>query len=140
MDNDNNLQIVNCNKCNRELNLNDWTYYCSNCNSIFCRGCYQFHQVIFENNLLIYDGSIDGNNLKNGYGITYKKNNEINYSGIWDNGAFKLLRNINHFSDHSLIRNYFNEDIQCDICYKIHLVKEVWNYLVYMAFHVEKII
>ena len=119
LDNDNNLQIVNCNKCNRELNLNDWTYYCSNCNSIFCRGCYQFHQVIFENNILIYDGSIDGNNLKNGYGITYKKNNEINYSGNWDNGAFKLLRNINHFSDYSLIRNYFNEDIQCDICYKI---------------------
>ena len=117
LNNDNEAQTVNCNKCNTQLNLADWTYYCSNCNSNFCNICYRSHKVIFQNNILIFDGNFV-NNIKNGFGITYKENNEINYSGNWENGIFKLMKNINHGS-HPLIRNSFNENIQCDICYKL---------------------
>ena len=114
--NDENIKTVNCKKCNVELNLSDWTYYCSNCNSNFCNNCHLFHKVIFENDILIFDGFFE-NNIKNGFGITYKNNNKINFSGNWENGLFKLMKDIPH--SHPMIRNNFNEDTQCDICYNL---------------------
>ena len=62
---------------------------------------------------MIYDGYFE-NNLKHGFGITYKLNNEINYSGNWENGVFNLINDIPHF--HPFIRRTFNETVQCDIC------------------------
>ena len=52
----NNEQIVKCKKCKIDLNLDDWNYYCSNCNSVFCNNCYVFHKIIFQNNILKFDG------------------------------------------------------------------------------------
>ena len=37
--NDNNLQNVNCKKCNTNLDVNNWNYYCSICNLILCQQC-----------------------------------------------------------------------------------------------------
>ena len=114
--NDKNIEQVKCKKCNVVLNLKEWTHYCSNCNSNFCRNCHKSHKVIFHNNILIYDGFFE-NNRKQGFGITYKINNAINYSGNWENGIFRLMNNIPH--SHAFIRNNFNENINCDICLKI---------------------
>ena len=72
--------------------------------------------MIFENDILIFDGFFE-NNIKNGFGITYKNNNKINFSGNWENGLFKLMKDIPH--SHPMIRNNFNEDTQCDICYNL---------------------
>ena len=113
---DKNIKKINCKKCNIELNLEEWTYYCSNCNSNFCQNCYRSHKVKFQNNIMIYDGYFE-NNLKHGFGITYKLNNEINYSGNWENGVFNLINDIPHF--HPFIRRNFNETVQCDICLKL---------------------
>ena len=118
LNNDANNQIVKCKKCNNELNLADWTYYCSNCNSNFCFNCYKYHKVIFRNNILIFDGNFR-NNIKHGLGITYKENNEINYIGNWENGIFRLIQNINHSCDHSLTRIHFKENTECNICFKL---------------------
>lgn len=114
--NNENIEQVNCKKCNALLNLDEWTYYCSNCNSNFCINCYRSHKVIFNNNILIYDGFFE-NNRKQGFGITYKINNAINYSGNWENGIFKLMKDFLH--SHPLIRNYFNDNIKCDKCLKM---------------------
>ena len=114
--NDENIQTVRCKKCNVELNLSSWTYYCSNCNSNFCNYCRNFHKVIFNNNILVFDGFFI-NNRKNGFGITYKINNGINYSGNWENGIFRLIQNIPH--SHQFIRNVFDNDYNRDICLKI---------------------
>lgn len=111
-----NIEKVECKKCKIELNLKDWTYYCSNCNSNFCNNCYHSHKVIFNNNILVYDGFFE-NNVKHGFGISYKTNNELNYSGNWENGIFNLLKDIPH--SHPLIRNNFHEGIQCDICFRL---------------------
>ena len=86
--NDKKFEQVKCKKCNVVLNLTEWTHYCSNCNSNFCRNCHKSHKVIFHNNILIYDGFFE-NNRKQGFGITYKINNAINYSGNWENGIFR---------------------------------------------------
>ena len=106
---------IKCKKCDSDLNINNWNYYCSNCNSIFCNQCYNYHKVVFENNILIFDGFFE-NDMKNGFGITYKKNNELKYSGNWVNNQFKLLRDISH--SHNFTRNDFNERINCDYCHK----------------------
>ena len=110
------INIINCKKCKHEINLNDFNYYCSNCNSTFCKCCYYYHRVIFENNIIIFDGNFE-NNKKEGYGITYKKNNEIKYSGIWVNGNLNLLNNIPHFSNFK--RTIFDGNTLCHICHKV---------------------
>ena len=115
----NNEQIVKCKKCKIDLNLDDWNYYCSNCNSVFCNNCYVFHKIIFQNNILKFDGFFDNNNnIKNGFGISYKNNNDINYSGNWIDGHFRLVeKTIPH--SHQFIENDFDNTIQCDICLKL---------------------
>lgn len=114
--NDNNIEQVNCKKCNIALNLKEWTYYCSNCNSNFCCFCYSSHNVIFYNNILVYDGFF-GNNRKQGFGITYKMNDAIKYSGNLENDIFKFMKDFSH--SHPLIRNIFNDNIRCDVCLKM---------------------
>ena len=113
---DKNTEDVECQKCNRNLKLSNWTYYCSNCNSNFCFDCRKSHKVIFQNNKIIFDGNFQ-NNAKNGIGITYKINNEIKYKGEWENGRCKSLNNIPH--DSEFIRMFLNENISCNICKKI---------------------
>ena len=112
----NDKEKVRCNKCYTELNLNKWTFYCSNCNSNFCNYCYSSHKIIFNNNIMIFDGYFS-NNRKEGFGLTYKINNELNYKSLWINGINELIRDIPH--SHQFTRNNFNEDIQCDICLKL---------------------
>lgn len=109
----NSTQFVDCKKCNCELRLSDWTYYCSNCNSNFCRECYRFHKVLFKNNILVFDGYFKGD-LKQGLGVTYKVNNEINFIAVWENGIFPLMKNIEH--NHSFNRRFFNFGTKCNIC------------------------
>ena len=103
--NDSLIKSVNCHKCKKLLNLDNWTYYCSNCNSNFCNECYKYHRVIFKDNILVFDGNFSEKNieLRHGPGIVYKLNNEINYKGDWINGIFPLLNDIPH--DHPFRRN-----------------------------------
>ena len=42
---------------------------------------------IFKNNLLCYDGEVDKNNKKNGYGISYIDGIK-EYEGYWENNLF----------------------------------------------------
>ena len=117
LSNDNSIQVSKCKYCEIDINLNNFTYYCSNCSSTFCNNCYKSHKVIFHNNVLIFDGTFR-QSIKHGFGITYKYNNEINYSGTWNNDIYNLIsHNIPH--KHNLKRNYFNDSIQCDICLKL---------------------
>lgn len=106
-----------CQKCNEKIS-NEWSYYCSNCNSKFCNNCYQFHKAIFDNNILIFDGNFANNYnfIKNGFGITFKRNNELNYKGFWINDNFDLIRNIPH--EHGFRRGKL-DDLQCKICKKM---------------------
>ena len=62
---------------------------------------------------MIFDGFFE-NNMKNGFGITYKNNNELKYSGKWVNNQFELLNEIPH--SHHFSRNDFNDRIYCDYC------------------------
>ena len=96
LDNTGDIKFDKCKKCNARLELSKWTYYCSNCNSNFCIYCYRSHKVIFENNILIFDGNFN-NTRKNGFGITYKNNNDINYDGNWLDGKFPLMKNIEKY-------------------------------------------
>ena len=110
------IKNIKCQICEVFLELTEYNYYCSNCNSFFCLNCYRSHNIIFEENTLIYDGNfISGE--KNGYGIVYKRNNEENYRGYWINGKYDLIKDIPH--EH---KNYyhkeFEKDCKCDICLK----------------------
>ena len=98
------------------MNYYYYYYYCSNCNSNFCVNCYIFHKVIFDNSILIFDGNFNNENIKIGGGITFKRNNELNYKGYWINGYFNLIRNILH--EHGLQRKILS-DLQCKVCKKI---------------------
>jgi hypothetical protein len=51
---------INC-SCGIKLKLEEWNYYCSFCNSLFCDECYGEHKVIFENNILVFDGNFSEN-------------------------------------------------------------------------------
>lgn len=116
---DENIRTINCKKCNVVINSGDQTYdayYCSNCNSNFCNICYRSHKVLFQNNVLIFDGFFE-HNRKNGFGISYKLNNDINFTGNWENGEFKLIKIIPH--SHQLLKNSFDDGTQCDICLKL---------------------
>jgi hypothetical protein len=106
-----------CQKCNAKI-LNEWIYYCSNCNSKFCDNCHEFHKVIFDKNILIFDGNFANkyNFIKNGFGITFKRNNELNYKGYWKNGKFNLIKNIVH--EHEFRRRKL-DNLQCKICKKM---------------------
>ena len=61
-------------------------------------------------------GGFFENNMKNGFGITYKNNNELKYSGKWVNNQFELLNDILH--SHRFSRNDFNDRIYYDHCKK----------------------
>lgn len=115
------IKIDNCSKCQKckKLISKEWSYYCSNCNSQFCDNCYKYHKVIFDKNILIFDGNFadkENNFIKHGLGITFKRNNELNYKGHWINGEFDLIKNINH--EHEFIRGIL-DDLQCKICKKM---------------------
>ena len=108
------ITFSNC-ICGKYLKLEDWNYYCSFCSSLFCEECYREHKVIFENNILVFDGNF-ARNLR--YGDSYKKNNEFNYSGTWKNGINEEIEKIPHLKSHS--KSYkkvnFNEEVFCDVC------------------------
>ena len=117
---------INC-SCGIKLKLEEWNYYCSFCNSLFCDKCYGEHKVIFENNILVFDGNFSENCR---FGSVYKKNNELSYSGTWINGINNLIEKIPHLERHS--RSYkkinFNEETFCDICArKCDLYDEGYN-------------
>ena len=105
-----------CTYCGENLILSDWNYYCSICNSIFCNSHYMEHKSIFENNVLIFDGRFK-NRKKNGYGITFKKNNEIDFKGEWKDNYFKLIHDIPHFHT-NIDEKKSNNSSHCDICLK----------------------
>ena len=109
--------LFNCKLCNSELNPENFNYYCSNCNSNFCSKCYPFHRVIFKENILTYDGHFSKDGEKNGFGITFKKNNEKNYEGYWTYNKFELIKTIPH-SHKEVFREEFNKEYICDICSK----------------------
>ena len=118
-DENENVSTIKCKKCNVDIKLENQTYdayYCSICNSNFCIKCYSCHKVLFQDNVLIFDGYFQ-DNRKHGFGVSYKKNNDINFSGNWENGEFKLINEIPH--SHLFKRKSFNNNIQCDICLKL---------------------
>ena len=73
-DENKNVSTIKCKKCNVKSDLEDQTYdayYCSICNSNsnFCNKCYSCHKVLFQDNVLIFDGYFQ-DNRKHGFGIT----------------------------------------------------------------------
>ena len=104
--------------CMEKLLLSERTYYCSNCNSNFCKNCYMFHKIIFKDDILIFDGNFSKINKdkQNGYGHCYKQNNELNYSGRWSNGEFNLIKTIPH--EDGFIQSHLINGRICDYCNK----------------------
>ena len=110
------IKNIKCKICEVFLELTEYNYYCSNCNSFFCLKCYRAHNIIFEENTLIYDGNfISGQ--KEGNGIVYKRNNEENYRGYWINGKYDLIKDIPH-NHKNYYHKEFEKDCKCDICLK----------------------
>ena len=128
LENENN-QNLQCKYCSINLNSHNMNYYCSNCNSNFCENCKDNHLIIFENNIIIYDGKVR-NNLRNGYGISYKNDNSIEYDGEWVNNNFSLIKKLPHIhlkqkfiffihsQNYDLNWNNLNNNIICNICNK----------------------
>ena len=107
-----------CKICEIELDAKNFNYYCSNCNSNFCKQCYIYHKVIFKDNILIFDGYFSKTGEKYGFGITYKKNNEKNYEGYWTNNKFELIDTIPHPHKDVYRDDYKKIEYICDICLK----------------------
>ena len=110
------IKNIKCQICEINLKLTEYNYYCSNCNSFFCLNCYQSHNIIFDENTLIYDGNFILEE-KQGNGIVYKRNNEENYRGYWVNGKYNLIKDIPH-KHKSYYHTEFENDCKCDICLK----------------------
>ena len=101
--------------CGKKLKLENWNYYCSFCDGFFCDECYSEHRVLFKNNISIFDGNVSGNCY---FGNCYKRNNEFNYSGTWENNINEELAEIPHLKSHknSYKKINFNDEAFCDIC------------------------
>ena len=101
--------------CGKKLKLENWNYYCSFCDTLFCDECYSEHKVIFEDNILIFDGNF----LKDcWFGNCYKRNNELNYSGTWKKDINEEIAEIPHLLSHkdSYKKINFRKEAFCDIC------------------------
>ena len=83
----------------------------------FCRKCYSYHKVIFKDNILDFEGYFSKNGKKNGLGITYKLNNEINFIANWENDKYDLINTIPH-SHNNIYREDYHLDYICDVCSK----------------------
>ena len=101
--------------CGIKLKLENWNYYCSFCDTLFCDECYGEHKVVFEDNIILFDGNF----VDDGYfGNCYKRNNELNYSITWGKYINRETAKIPHLMSHknSYQKINFIKEAFCDIC------------------------
>jgi hypothetical protein len=107
-----------CLYCLKDLDKNNFNYYCSNCNSCFCRKCQRNHKCLFYNDILVFDGHFNKKGEKEYNGIVYKRNNEINFEGYWINNKYKFIDDIPHSHSKYYEHGEFDTNCVCDICLK----------------------